>query len=132
MRIPISDLIDKMTIIKLKIERVGEPHLKKEYEEYKKVVKNYKIQGETIGKEWFDKLYDINGKIWDIEFGVREIVDKLYNNIGVPITEEELVEIGKKHLLVAELGRKRNSIKNQIVSHTGEGFKIIKIDHPGE
>ena len=93
MRIPISDLIDKMTIIKLKIERVGEPHLKKEYEEYKKVVINYKIQGETIGKEWFDKLYDINGKIWDIEFGVREIVDKLYNNIGVPITEEELVEI---------------------------------------
>ena len=46
MRIPISDLIDKMTILKLKIERVGEPHLKKEYEEYKKVVINYKIQGE--------------------------------------------------------------------------------------
>ena len=34
MKIPIAELIDKMTILKLKIERVGEPHLQKEYDKY--------------------------------------------------------------------------------------------------
>ena len=130
MRIPIAELIDRMAILKLKIERVGEPHLKKEYDKYEKAVLKYKSEGIIIDKRWFDKLYKINGKIWDIEFDLREIVNKLYNNISVEMNDEDLVEIGKKRLSVEKLTKKRNVIVNQIVDQTGEGFKTIKIDYP--
>lgn len=132
MKIPLSELIDKMAIIKLKIERVGEPHLQKEYIECKKAVKKYESKYVKIEKVWFNKLYNINGKIWDIEFDLREIVNKLNNNIGIEINDEELEEIGKKHLIVGKLMKKRNTIKNEIVDKTGEGYKIIKVDHSDE
>ena len=130
MRLPIAELIDRMAILKLKIERAWEPHLQKEYDKYKKAVLKYESEGIIIDKRWFDKLYEINGKVWDIEFDLREIVNKLYNNISVEMNDEDLVEIGKKRLSVEKLSKKRNVIVNQIVKQTGKGFKTIKIDYP--
>ena len=41
-------------------------------------------------------------------------------------------ELGRRVLLVEDLMRKRNAIKNKIIEETGSGFKDIKINHCAE
>ena len=72
MEMPLPEILDRISIVKLKIERIGEPHLKEEYEEYNKAIKEQKLRGIKIKDEWLKKLYEINGKIWDLESDIRK------------------------------------------------------------
>jgi len=76
METPLDEIFDKMSIIKLKIERIGEPHLKKQYEEYKKAIKEFENKGVVIKKDWFDNLIEINSKMWDLEADIRKGKEK--------------------------------------------------------
>jgi hypothetical protein len=120
-----SELIDRMSIVKLKIERIGEPHLKGEFEEYKKAISDLKRQGIIIKDEWFNELYEINGKIWDLDFKVRNLVDKKIENIS----DEEFEKIGRNAIVIGEYMKERDSVKNVITAETNKGFKEIKSDH---
>ena len=119
---PLPEIIDRMSIVKLKIERIGEPHLKKELEEYKKAIKEFENKDIKIKEKWFDELYEINRKIWDLEADIRKGKENLLG----------LEEVGRRAIAIRELNKKRIAIKNQIVEETGSGFKDVKMNHASE
>lgn len=132
MEMPPAEIIDRMSITKLKIERIGEMQLKQEYEEYKKAIEEFEKTGIKIKKEWFEELYEINGKIWDQEFVVRKIAHEIIEGRKLGSEDAELEEIGKRYIVVGDLMRERVKIKNKISEETGRGFKEIKIRHCAE
>ena len=120
-----AEINDKMSILRLKIERIGEPHLNKEYEECKNSLEIFKEKGVEIEQDWFGKLYEVNGKIWDLDFEIRDLADKEIEDID----KEESVRIGKNALIIMDLMKERIRIKNVITEKTGFGFIEIKTDH---
>jgi hypothetical protein len=69
-----------------------------------------------------EKLYEINGKIWDLEATIRKGDEKFLSYF----------EIGEKALRIRDLNRERIKIKNEMVEKYKEGFKDIKINHGSE
>ena len=80
LQIPISlgELIDKMTILQIKLQKINDPHkvanIIKEYDLLKKVVSdnNISIDSQPLN-EWMDQLIDINIKIWDAEDVIKQL-----------------------------------------------------------
>ncbi len=122
MEMPLPEILDRISIVKLKIERIGEPHLKEEYEEYNKAIKEQKLRGIKIKDEWLKKLYEINGKIWDLESDIRKGKE---GELG-------LVEVGKRAIEIRELNKQRISVKNRIIEETGLGFRDVKMNHASQ
>ena len=114
MEMPLPEMLDRMSILKLKIERIGEPHLRKEMEEYKKAVEECEKKGIKIKEEWLKGLYEINGKIWDLESDIRKGKE---NELG-------LEEVGRRAIAIRELNKQRIAIKNKIVEETGLGCEL--------
>ena len=127
MEISLPEIIDRISIAKLKVERVGEPQCIEELEAYEKELQRFKDKGVVINTQQIDDLYRVNGKLWDLEWDVREIA-----NAEDPWKEAEkigLKELGKRAFKVWEANKQRAILKNQIAEETGEGFKEVKIDH---
>jgi len=119
---PLPEILDRMSILKLKIERIGEPHLKLEMAEYEKALKDFEKTGVKINPAWIANLYEINGKIWDLESDIRRGREK----------ELGLEEVGRRAIMIRELNKKRISVKNQVVEETGIGFRDVKMNHGSE
>ena len=66
---------------------------------------------------FIDKLYEINGELWDTEGDIR-------NGVDMP-----LEEIGRLALKCRDINCKRNEIKAEVVDTFSEGFKEIKINY---
>ena len=117
MKMPLSEILDRYTITKLKSERTNED-VSDELRTYKKEVDNpdYVERSNQI-ISFIDRLYEINGELWDTEGDIRK---------GV---EMPLEEIGRLALKVRDLNCKRNEIKAEIVDTFSEGFKEIKINY---
>ena len=109
---PISEIIDRYTITKLKTERTSED-VREELSAYKLEMENY---GSAVN-EFVEKLYDVNGRLWNTEKDIRD-------GKNLP-----LEEIGKLALKVRNLNCERNGIKAEIVERFSEGFKEIKINY---
>lgn len=122
MEMPLSEILDRMSIVKLKIERIGEPHLKKEYEEYEKALDEFRKKGVKIDESWIKRLHELNGKIWDLESDIRKGKE---GKLG-------LEEVGRRAIMIREINKQRISMKNEIVERTGIGFKDVKINHASE
>ena len=112
MKMPISEIIDRFTITKLKSERTKED-VQKELDAYSSEISKYSENINTF----VERMYEINGKIWDTEGDIRKGVD-------LP-----LEEVGRLALAVRDLNCIRNSIKAEIVENYSEGFKEIKINY---
>ena len=114
---PLSEILDRYTITKLKSERTDED-VSNELRTYKKEVDNpdYVERSNQI-ISFIDRLYEINGELWDTEGDIR-------NGVDIP-----LKEIGRLALQVRDLNCKRNEIKAEIVDTFSEGFKEIKINY---
>ena len=114
---PLSEIIDRYTITKLKSERTDE-NVSNELRTYKTEMDSldYLEQSSQIAS-FMDRLYEVNGKIWDTEGDIRK---------GI---EMPLEEIGRLALKVRDLNSKRNEIKAEIVDACAEGFKEIKINY---
>ena len=114
---PLSEILDRYTITKLKSERTNED-VSDELRTYKKEVDNpdYVERSNQI-ISFIDRLYEINGELWDTEGDIRK---------GV---EMPLEEIGRLALKVRDLNCIRNEIKAEIVETFSEGFKEIKINY---
>ena len=112
MKMPISEIIDRYTITKLKSERTNED-VAEELSFYKNELDLYKINLD----KYIKLMYNINGKIWDTEADIRK-------GTNLP-----LEEIGQLALQVRDLNCERNSIKADIVDEFSEGFKEIKINY---
>ena len=109
---PISEIIDRYTITKLKSERTQED-VKEELRLYKKELDTYGINLD----QYVNRMYTINSKIWDTEGDIRK---------G---TQLPLEDIGRLALKVRDLNCERNAIKAEIVDKFCEGFKEISINY---
>jgi len=112
MKMPISEIIDRYTITKLKSERTKE-NVQDELQSYSNEIDQHKINLDS----YIDRMYIINAKIWDAESDIRQ-------GVSLP-----LEEIGRLALIVRDLNCERNSIKAEIVDKFSEGFKEIKINY---
>ena len=128
MEMPLAEIFDRISILKLKIERVNEPHLKNELE-YAMHHLNLRIeQLKKIGtyfdlkEEWINKLHEVNGKIWDLESDIRKGKE---GELG-------LEEVGRRAIEIRNLNKIRISIKNEITEITGSGFKDVKVNHASQ
>ena len=117
MKMPLSEILDRYTITKLKSERTNED-VSEELKTYKREIDNpdYVEKSNQI-VSFIDRLYEINGKLWNTEGGIRKGVDM------------PLEEIGRLALKVRDLNCKRNEIKGEVVDIFAEGFKEIKINY---
>ena len=114
---PLSEILDRYTITKLKSERTDED-VSNELRTYKREIdsSDYVDRSNQIAS-FIDRLYEINGELWDTEGDIRK---------GV---EMPLEEIGRLALKVRDLNCKRNEIKAEVVDVFSEGFKEIKINY---
>ena len=114
---PLSEILDRYTITNLKSERTNED-VSEELSTYKKEIDNpdYVARSNQI-IPFIDRLYEINGELWDTEGDIRKGVDM------------PLEEIGRLALKVRDLNCTRNEIKAEIVDTFSEGFKEIKINY---
>ncbi len=117
MKMPLSEIIDRYTITKLKSERTNED-VSDELRTYKKEIDNpdYVERSNQI-VSFIDRLYGINGQLWNTEKDIR-------NGVDMPLDE-----VGRLALKVRDLNCKRNEIKGEIVDVFAEGFKEIKINY---
>ena len=117
MKMPLSEILDRYTITKLKSERTNED-VSDELRTYKREIENpdYVEKSNQI-VSFIQRLYSINGQLWDTEKDIR-------NGVDMP-----LEEVGKLALIVRDLNCKRNEIKAEIVGAFSEGFKEIKINY---
>jgi len=119
MKITIPELLDRLSIVRLKIERIGEAALAKEFEALQAAVDAYKQEGHTIDASWLETLYVLNGQIWDLEFDIRRGKE---GELG-------LEEVGRRAIAIRELNKKRVTLKNTITEATGSGYKDVKMNH---
>lgn len=122
MEIPLAELIDRFSIMRLKMERIGDPYLKKEFESLQVSIDKYKERGVEVKEEWLAKLYETNAKMWDLEHDIRKGKE---GELG-------LEEVGRRALAIRDLNKQRVSIKNAITDVTGSGFKDIKMNHASQ
>ena len=108
---PLSEILDRYTITKLKSERTDED-VSNELRTYKKEIdsSDYVDRSNQI-TSFIDRLYEINGELWDTEGDIRK---------GV---EMPLEEVGRLALKVRDLNCKRNEIKAEIVDTFAEDSK---------
>ena len=119
---PLAEVLDRLSILKLKIERINESHLKKEQESFNKAIQEFKNHGIKIKNSWLEELYNVNAKIWDLESDIRKGKE---GELG-------LEEVGRRAILIRNLNRERVAIKNNIIEETGIGFKDVKVNHASE
>ena len=117
---PVSELADRYTIARLKYERIESVErlaFVAEMDIYHDELKNY----EEIGP-FLDRLYEINGKIWDLEASIRS---GQLEGVG-------LDEIGRRALKIRDENRVRVGIKREMVMTYGEGWADLKQNYSGE
>ena len=117
MKMPLSEILDRYTITKLKSERTNED-VSEELKTYKAEIEK-PIYSEKFNQviSFIERLYEINGQLWDTEKDIR-------NGVDMP-----LEEVGRLALKVRDLNCKRNEIKGEVVDIFAEGFKEIKINY---
>ena len=121
MKISPAEIIDRLSIVKLKMEVIQEPSLKKEYEALKAALEEFKNEGVKIKEEWINELYEINKEEWDLlEQMFKERAKK----------ETNYAKIGGLYLETEKVNKKRADVKNRIIDETGKGFREIKKNHP--
>jgi len=117
MEVPLSDMIDRYSILLLKKGRLPEDaKLTEEYARFASELGAYSDQ--KYIREHIDLLVAVNGKIWDLESDIRKGKE---GTLG-------LEEVGRRALLIRDLNAERIRLKNRIAERWGE-FKEIKIDH---
>ncbi|MBU0466340.1 MAG: hypothetical protein KJ718_01425 [Nanoarchaeota archaeon] len=126
MEYPLDELLDKRSIIQLKIERIDDEgdkeRLKKEYEDYVNAINEFISKGICTAEqvdEWHKQLFGANGKTWDLETNIRK------GQLG----DMSLEEVGKTAIAIRESNGARVRIKSAIVRKVGIGYEDIKINH---
>jgi len=111
MKIEVSngEIVDKLTILQIKLERIKDPaklqNVRKEYDELEGIV------DKILGREdpLYKALYEINGKLWDIEDRIREL--EKAKDFG-----QEFIDVARSVYINND---QRAAIKRDINSKTG-------------
>ena len=116
---PLPDLLDRISISKLKVERNGEQSCINEYNTLIKEVDSY---GFNESNEYIEKLYEVNKKIWDLESDIRKCKE---DELG-------LEEVPRRAIQIRKINKERISIKNEIANKSKSGFIDVKMNHGSE
>ena len=118
METPLPDVIDRISVLRLKMERIGKKEFEDEFNSYQNALKEFEQNGIQINQEWIEKLYEINKKSWDLA-ALLQAAEKNKNG---------LEKMGKIHIHRLFLNRKRVAIKNEIADTTGSGSRDIQMN----
>lgn len=123
--VPLAELIDRYTILKLKKERVHmltpdqvkneKPHLEKKLAEFAGAINELKKKGVPVKEKWTKQFYNYNKKIWDS--GENKIRHGALS----------LAETGKKARELRIMTKTKVELKNEIALESGNGFRVVKI-----
>jgi hypothetical protein len=121
---PLSELIDRLTIVYLKIENYPEEKEKLLVEKaaYREAIIDYSQVNISKVDKWIKDLYVINKRIWDLEYKLRR----------GELEEFTLEEVGKTAIEIRKINGERVRLKGEIVEATKSGFKDIKVNHVSE
>jgi hypothetical protein len=117
---PVPEVADRYTIALLKIERldaseIDVPEMQRQIDYYKE---GLDLDCPELA-DLVDKLYHVNGLMWDAEHAIRKGQDE---GLG-------LEEIGTRAIHIRDLNRDRMKVKNDIIDLTGDGFKDAKMNY---
>lgn len=114
-KIPVSngELIDKITILSIKIKFSSSPYIKLELDELISIAKKLNIYKE----EYLQPLLDVNSSLWDVEDRLRKLENK--NKF-----DKEFIELARN---VYKLNDKRAEVKRKINEETNSLFFEIKV-----
>lgn len=127
MEMPLAEVIDRYSILKLKLERLAsynkelESIIKKEFVVYDNALEEFK-KSVFVKPEWIEKLYEINGRIWDLESDIRRGKE---GQLG-------LEEVGRRALKIRDINQERIEMRNLITKESGSGFFEIKVNHASD
>ncbi|MCD4666271.1 hypothetical protein K8R47_00485 [archaeon] len=129
MRYPVDELLDKRSIILLKIKKIDDDRekarLQKEYGDYTEGLKKYIEEGICTGQQiedWHNRIFEANEVIWNLESQIRKGKVEFW----------PLEEVGRTALQIRKSNGARIGIKSEIAEKTGIGYKDIKINHASE
>ena len=108
----LGEIADRYSIIKLKSERT-DVDCKEEFD----TLKN-ELNGDEI-YTYVDQLYEVNGRIWDLESDIRKGKE---GELG-------LEEVGRRAIMIRDFNKERINIKNTINTIYKTGFIEKKINH---
>jgi len=118
---PICELCDRLTIAKLKLQRLPAEELNKTL--LRKQIAYYETGIDHNDSKICDliaALLDINGQMWDAEHDIRKGLDDILG----------LAEIGKRAIKIRNLNCIRVAIKNKITMLAGQPeFSDCKMNH---
>lgn len=118
MKYPISELCDRISIERLKEERIPDY-----VSQFKTDAMNYLFSELPIPRminisHWLDELYKWNGKIWDLESDIRKGKE---GELGIE-------EVGRRALKIREFNNKRVEAKNKIAEMLDQYIEV-KYNH---
>jgi hypothetical protein len=121
MKISLADLVDRYTILKLK---VGHGLVDAKAELIEVLAALMETAGELSWtpdgiEAYINRLHIVNGEIWALEADIRDGKEEFMS----------LQEVGRRALAIRDKNRKRVAIKNEIVAISGEGFPDLKTQH---
>ncbi len=120
MEMPISEIIDRCSILQLKRERLPlHDALQKECERFEAHITSHPLHQRI--NEHLKTLKEVNGKIWDLESDIRKGKE---GELG-------LEEVGRRALAIRDLNGERIRLKNAIAEEMGE-FGDVKVDHASD
>ncbi len=127
MNYPLSELIDRYSILLLKCERLPKDQSTlDELQRFKNAITQF-YDGiyDGMNDDWVNgtitQSKDVNGKIWELESDIRKGKE---GELG-------LEEVGRRALAIRDLNKQRIAIKNEVAEKMGE-HKEIKGDHASE
>lgn len=109
--ISIGELVDKITILKIKLTQINDENKLKNISQEHDYLVNFLPQDENI-KSYFDKLFDINLKLWHVEDLLRDFENQKK-------FDEEFIECARS---VYHLNDERARIKKNINLNYNSSF----------
>jgi len=114
-----GDIIDRLVIFQLKMERIGDPVYKRAFREYlHELFVLFVVYPEVDWWSFILESLNYNKEVWRLESSVRQ---------GKMENDAEKVKQGTAE--IREWNKKRIDVKNRINELTSEGFKETKKDH---
>ena len=111
--ISIGELLDKISILKIKLKHIDNDYVKKELNDLIDIAKKENV----FFQEYIDKLFEINSKLWKIEDDLRVFEQK-------KIFNEEFVDLAR---LVYKYNDQRSEIKKNINEKYNSQYREIKV-----
>lgn len=130
METPLSEVIDRYAILKLKMEGIDDyltpdqvinekPLLENELNLYHQAVEEFYQKGIDVHDE-IQKLYEINARCREMESHIHRHMDRVLNR-------EELEQIGRSAVMLRDFNTERIGIKNEVAKRYKITTKIIEV-----